>query len=91
MCEPVQVYYHHLKPGIPLDPVYHIIYPGDYLVWAFPRGLKLERCPLRAGSATEPHSVALMVTCGVGWFIVPSFHPVTGQLQVLVGIRVDIM
>jgi hypothetical protein len=65
-CETVQVYYHHPRPRILLYPVHHIIYPGDYLVWAFPRGLKLWRFPLHAGWAIEPHSVAFFVTCGVG-------------------------
>jgi hypothetical protein len=73
-CQPVQVYYHHPRPMVPLDPVYHIIYLGDYLLWAFPQGLKLWRFPLCAGWAIEPHFVALVVTCGVGWFDILSFH-----------------
>jgi hypothetical protein len=47
--QPVQVYYNHPRHRVPLDPVYYIIYPCDYLVWAFPRGLKLGRFPFRAG------------------------------------------
>jgi hypothetical protein len=47
-CQPVQVYYHHPQPRVPLDPVYHI-YPGDYLVWAFLRGLKLGLFSMHAG------------------------------------------
>jgi hypothetical protein len=27
--EPVQVYYNEPRSRVPLDPVYHIIYPGD--------------------------------------------------------------
>jgi hypothetical protein len=61
-CELIQVYHHHPRPRIPLDSVYHIVYVGDYPVWAFPRGLKFWQFPFRAGWAIEPHSVALLVT-----------------------------
>jgi hypothetical protein len=86
------MYYHHPRPRVLLYPVHNIIYPDEYLVQAFPRGLTIWRFPLRAGWAIEPHSVfAFLVTCGVGLFIVLSFHPVAGQLQVLAGILVDIV
>jgi hypothetical protein len=39
-CEPFQVYHHHPRSRVPLDTVYHIIYLGDYLVWALPWGLE---------------------------------------------------
>jgi hypothetical protein len=35
-CEPAQVYHHHPRSRVPLDPVYHIIYPGYNPVWTFP-------------------------------------------------------
>jgi hypothetical protein len=41
--------------------------------------------------AIEPHFVALMVACAVGQPVVTSFHPVTGQLQVLAGIIVEVV
>jgi hypothetical protein len=37
------------------------------------------------------HLVALMVACTVGQSVVMSFHLVTGKLQVLVGIIVEVM
>jgi hypothetical protein len=87
-CEPVQVYYHHPRPRIRLDPVYHIIYPGDYLVRALSWGLEIGRFPLRAGWAIESHFFVLVVARTAGKSVVTSFHPVTGQLQVLEGILV---
>jgi hypothetical protein len=60
-CQPVQVYYQHPLSRVLLDPVDHIIHPGEYLIWAFPRGSKLGRFPLRAGWAIEPHPVPLVV------------------------------
>jgi hypothetical protein len=30
------MYHHHPQSRVPLDPAYHIIYAGDYLVWALP-------------------------------------------------------
>jgi hypothetical protein len=41
--------------------------------------------------AIEPHFVALVVACTVGQSVVVSFHPVTGQLQVLADIIVDVV
>jgi hypothetical protein len=35
-CKPAQVYQNHLGSTVPLNPVYHIIYLGHYLVWALP-------------------------------------------------------
>jgi hypothetical protein len=35
-CAPFQVYYHHPGSRVSLDPVYHIINSGEYLVWALP-------------------------------------------------------
>jgi hypothetical protein len=90
-CEAVQVYHHQPQSRVPLDPVYHIIYMGDYLVWALPWGLGFGWFPLHAGWAIEPHSVALVVAHVVGQYVITSFRPVTGQLQVLVGIIVDVM
>jgi hypothetical protein len=84
------VHYHHSGPRVSLDPVYHIINSLDYLVLALPRGLKLGRPPLCAGRMIWPHSVALLVTCAVGQFIVPSLHPVAGQPQMLACIVVNI-
>jgi hypothetical protein len=89
--KPVQVYHHHPRSRVPLSPVYHIIYMAHYLVWAHPWGFELERLPLSAGWVIVSHLVALLVVCRVGHVVVPSFHPVTGQLQVLVGITVDVM
>jgi hypothetical protein len=65
-CEQVQVYHRHPQSRVLLDPVYHIIYPSDYLVWAFAWGLELGRFHLHAGWVIEPHFVALMVTHAVG-------------------------
>jgi hypothetical protein len=87
--EQVEVYYYHPRSRVLLDPVYHIIYLGDYLVWDLP-GLVLGQFPLCAGWTTEPHFVTLMVARTVGQHVITSFHLVTGQLQVL-GIIVDSM
>jgi hypothetical protein len=38
----------------------------------------------------EPHFVTLLVAHRVGQAVIPSFHLVTGQLQVLAGIIVDV-
>jgi hypothetical protein len=84
-CEPVQVYHHHPRSRVPLDPAYHNIYPGDYLVWALPWGFEFGRFPLRAGWAIEPYFVALSVVRAVGQSVV------TGQQQVLAGIIVDVV
>jgi hypothetical protein len=81
------VYHHHPRSRVLLDPVYHIIYPGDYLVWALP-GFELGRFPLCAGWTTEPHSVTLVVAHAAGQSVITIFHLVTGQLQVF-GIIVD--
>jgi hypothetical protein len=35
-CQSVQVYHQHLCPRMSLDPVDHILDPGDHLAWAFP-------------------------------------------------------
>jgi hypothetical protein len=45
----------------------------------------------RAGWATEPHFVALLVAHSVGQMVIPSFQPVTSQFQVLAGIIVDVV
>jgi hypothetical protein len=86
-----QVYHHQPWSRVLLDPIYHIFYPGDYTLWVLPWGLQLGWFPLRTGWALEPHSVTLVVARTVGQSVVMSFHPVTGQLQVLVGIIVDVM
>jgi hypothetical protein len=39
----------------------------------------------------EPHFVVNVVAWAVGQFVITSFNLVTGQLQVLAGISVDIM
>jgi hypothetical protein len=84
-CETIQVYYHQLRSRVPLDHVHHIVDSGDYLV------LELGRCAFRSGLTIELHIFALMVTRAVGQFIIPSFHPDTGYLQVLVGIVMDVV
>jgi hypothetical protein len=90
-CEPAQVckFYHRSK--VPLDPVYHVIYPGDYLVWALQWELELERFPLLAGWTIEPHIVVLVITRALGQSVVTCFHSVPVQLQALPGIIVDIV
>jgi hypothetical protein len=40
-CKLVQVYHHQPRSMVLMDPVYHIIYLGDYFVWALPWGLEL--------------------------------------------------
>jgi hypothetical protein len=73
-----------------LDPVYHIIHLGHYLVQALSLGVELGQFPLRVGQATEPHSVTLVIARAAGQSVVASFHPVTGQLQAsMSGRRVD--
>jgi hypothetical protein len=67
-CESVQVYHHHPWSRVLLDPVYHIIYLWDYLMWALPGWLELGQFPLCAGWTTEPHFVTLMVARAVGRF-----------------------
>jgi hypothetical protein len=46
---------------------------------------------LRAGWAIEAHVFTVVIARAVGQSVVMSFYPVTGQLQVLVGIVVDAM
>jgi hypothetical protein len=41
--------------------------------------------------AIQPHSVTLLVAHAVGQKVKPSFHSVTGHLQMLAGIIVDVM
>jgi hypothetical protein len=62
-CEPVQVYHHHPRPRVPLDPVYYeyIINPGDYFVWALPGGLKFRRLLLYADWAIDPEEGMIIV------------------------------
>jgi hypothetical protein len=43
------------------------------------------------GWTIQPHTTALLGARRVGQAAVPSFHLVSGQLQVLAGITVDIM
>jgi hypothetical protein len=57
----VRAYHHEPQTMLPLDPVYNIIYPADYLVRVLQWGLEFGRFPLRAGWATERHSVTLVV------------------------------
>jgi hypothetical protein len=83
--------YHHHRSRVLLDSVYHTIYPGDYILWVLPLGLQLGRFPLHADRVTEPNFVALVVTCAVAQSALTSFHPVSGQLQVLEGIIVDVV
>jgi hypothetical protein len=90
-CELVQVYHHHPWSRFPLNPIYRVIYPGDYLVWALPWGLRFGRLPLHAGWAIEPHFVALLAAHRVGQAVTPSFQAVTGQPQMLAGITVDVV
>jgi hypothetical protein len=35
-CEPVQAYHHEPPYSVPLDPVYHVIFLGYYLISALP-------------------------------------------------------
>jgi hypothetical protein len=74
-CELVQVYHHHPCTRVLLDPVYHIIYPGDYPVLALSWGLELGWLPFHAGWAIEPHIVTLTARA-VGQSVVMHFHPV---------------
>jgi hypothetical protein len=85
-CKPVQVYHHQSQSWVPLAPVYHNTYPGNYLL-----GLELGQFPLRAGWVIEPHSVTRVVAHTVGQSVIMSFHLVTGHLQVLAGITVDVV
>jgi hypothetical protein len=77
-CQSVQVYHHHPRLRAPLDPAYHIIYPGYCLVRALPWGLRLGRFPLTAGWAIEPHSVALVVARAVGQEFSSRHWPASG-------------
>jgi hypothetical protein len=90
-CKPVQVYHHEPLSRVPLDPVYHIIYLGDNLVWASPWELEFGRFPLHKGWAIKPYSVALVVPHAAGQSVVTSFQSVNGRLQVLAGITEDVM
>jgi hypothetical protein len=69
-CELVQTHHQHLCSRVPLDPIHHVIYLGDYLVWALPRGLEFGRLLLHAGWPKEPHFVALLVIHRVGQAVV---------------------
>jgi hypothetical protein len=63
-CLSVQVYHHHLCPGMSLDPVDHVFYLRDHLVWAFPGWLELRWLPSGPGwsmscllpGAATPHA-----------------------------------
>jgi hypothetical protein len=90
-CEPVQVYHHHPQSRVLPNPVNHIVSQCDYLVRALPWGLKLGRLSFHVGGLIQPHVNPLVVACVVGQSVVMSFHPGTGQLQVLAGITVDVM
>jgi hypothetical protein len=46
---------------------------------------------LREGRTTEQHIIALLVARIFGHTVVPNFHLVTGHLQVLAGINVDVV
>jgi hypothetical protein len=85
----VHMYYHHPRPGVKLDPVHHTVYPRHYTVWSLSRGLRFGQFHLHAGWAIETHSVAFVAAYTVGKFVVMGFHPVTGQLQMLVGMTAD--
>jgi hypothetical protein len=56
-CQPVQVYHHHPRSRVPLDPVHHNIYPRDCPVWTLPWGLKLGWLSFHVGGLIEPHFV----------------------------------
>jgi hypothetical protein len=60
-CELVQVYHHYLLSRVPLDPLYHIIYPRYYLVQALPWGVKLGVTFFHVVEPIEPQVVTLMV------------------------------
>jgi hypothetical protein len=90
-CELVQVYHHQPQSRVLLDPVHHIIYPGDYPVQAHPWGLVLGKFPLHSGWATETYFLTLVVACATGQSIIMSLHLVTGKLQVLMAITVDVV
>jgi hypothetical protein len=85
----VHMYYHHPRPRVKLNPVHHTVYPHHYMVLSLSRGLRLGQFHQHAGWAIETHSIAFMVAYTVGKFVVMGFHPVTGQLQMLVGMIVD--
>jgi hypothetical protein len=56
---------------------------------ALPKGLELGLFAFHAGWTIEPHTFTLLVSNTVGQFIIPSFHPVTGHLQMLAVIVTD--
>jgi hypothetical protein len=90
-CQSVQVYNHHPRCRVPMDAEYHITYPGYYLVQALPWGLERGQLPLHAGWVTQSNFVTFVVAHAVGQSVITSFHPVTGQLLVFVGINVDVV
>lgn len=89
--ELVQVYHHHLFSRVPLNPACHIIYPGEYLVWGSPTRIRAWVTSPSCGLGDTATYCALLVAHRVGQAAVPSFHLVTGQIQVLADITVDIM
>jgi hypothetical protein len=90
-CEPLQVYHHHLRSKVHLDPLHHIVYPHDYHVWAIPGGLKLRSLSFRAGGPIEPNIVVLVLAHAVDQSVVRSFNSVTCQLQMLLGGVVEVV
>jgi hypothetical protein len=80
------VYHHQPRYRILLDPYYYTIYLGDYIVWVLPSGLELGRFFLRVDRSIEPRDCHT-----VGKSAATSFHPITGQLQVLERINVDVL
>jgi hypothetical protein len=67
------------------------LYPPDYTVWTLPWKLKLGWLSFPASGPTEPHAVTFVVVRAPGQTVITSFRQVTGQLQVLAGIIVDVV
>ena len=86
----VQVDDHYLCPGMPLNPVYDIVYLGGDDVWVFSALLQLLWSSSLPRRVVQPHSVAFLKTSQVGQLVV-CLHLVTGHFQVLVGKVVNVV
>jgi hypothetical protein len=86
----VQVYYHHLHPWMSLDLADHIIDLGDHLAWAFPGWLELRWLSYGPGWAVQPDLLSFLESHGIDQAVVAGLHLVTGHLQMLSGIIMDV-
>jgi hypothetical protein len=86
----MRVYYHQLRPRVPLDPAPHIVDSDDHVckgptkttaAWAIPFSCRLDDTATHFGPVGNAHTWPVYRT-------ELSSHPVTAHLQVLDGVQV---